>query len=171
MPGPYSIWLLPDRETTAHRRLDDLIADHARAHPDAPEFDPHITLLGGIETDEKTVGDRTRDLTRGRDPLELAFGGVSCSTTTHQCVFLLVWPSVPLLELRQAATESFGRAAEMYVPHVSLIYSALSPEDRVRMVRSIDADSLPDTVPIDAVEIVDTGGPVSDWQTVSTYTL
>lgn len=169
--GTYSIWLIPDRESPAYRALDDLIADHARSHPDAPNFDPHITLLGGIETDEATVVDRTRNLARGRDPLELNFGDVSCSTTTHQCVFLLAVPSVPLLDLRQAATEAFGRAAKMYVPHVSLIYGDLSPEDRVRAVRSIDADSVPDSVQSDTLEIVETGGAVSDWRPVSTISL
>lgn len=168
MSGTYSIWLVPDREAQEYQILDELIGEYARSYPDAPDFDPHITLLGGIETDEPTVVDRTQDLARGRDPLELAFGDVSCSTTTHQCVFFLVAPSVPLLEFRQAATEAVGRAAEMYVPHLSLVYGELSPETRVRAVQSIDADSLPDSVRVDTVEVVDTDGPVSDWRTVST---
>ena len=171
MSGTYSIWLVPDRETQEYRRLDELIGEYARSYPDAPDFDPHITLLGGIETDEPTVVDRARDLVRGRDPLELEFGDISCSTTTHQCVFLLTAPSVPLLEFRQAATESFGRAAEMYVPHVSLVYGDLNFEDRVRAVRSIDTASLPDSVLVDTIEVVDTDGPVSDWRTVSTQSL
>ena len=171
MPGTHSMWLIPDRGSPAYRRLDDLITDYARSHPDAPDFEPHITLLGGIETNEATVVNRTRDLVRGRDPLKLAFGDVSCSTTTYQCVFLLVVPSVPLLELRQAATDSFGRAAELYVPHVSLVYGDLSPENRVQATRSIDADSLPDSVRVDTIEIVDTDGPVSEWRTVSTHPL
>lgn len=171
MSGTYSIWLVPDRETQEYQTLDELIGEYARSYPDTPDFDPHITLLGGIETDEPTVVDRTRDLARGRDPLELAFGDVSCSTTTHQCVFLLVAPSVPLLQFRQAATGAVGRAAEMYVPHMSLVYGDLSPEDRVRVVRSIDTDALPDSVVLDTIEIVDTDGAVSEWRTVSTQSL
>ena len=171
MSGTYSIWLVPDRETQKYQTLDELISEHTRSYPDAHDFDPHITLLGGIETDEPTVMDRTQDLARDRDPLELAFGDASCSTTTHQCVFLLVAPSVPLLEFRQAATEAVGRAAEMYVPHLSLVYSELSPEARVRAARSIDADSLPDSVRVDTIEVVDTDGPVSEWRTVLTQSL
>lgn len=88
------------------RRTD---GDHARSYPDAPDFEPHITLLGGIETDEATAIERTRELVRGCDPFELGFTGVSCSTTTHQCVFLFVTPSAALLRLRRAASESFER--------------------------------------------------------------
>jgi 2'-5' RNA ligase len=171
MSGTYSIWLVPDRDTPAYRTLDGVISDHARSYPDAPDFEPHVTLVGGIEADEATVVDRTRDLARGRGPLEVASGDVSCSTTTHQCVFLLVRPSADLLRFRQSASASFDRDERLYVPHVSLVYSEMAVEERVRLVRSIDANSLPDTVPIDTVEIVDTSGPVSEWRTVSTHVL
>jgi 2'-5' RNA ligase len=171
MSGTYSIWFGPDRETQAYRRLNELIGEYARSYPDAPDFDPHITLLGGIETDEPTVVDRTQDLARGRDPLELAFGDASCSTTTHQCVFLLVVPSTALLELRRAASEAFDRDERLYVPHLSLIYSGMDIDDRVRAVQSIDADSVPDSVRVDTIEVVDTSGPVSEWRTVSAQSL
>jgi 2'-5' RNA ligase len=171
MSETYSIWLVSDRESRAYRALDELIGDHARSYPDAPDFEPHITLLGGIEADEGRVVERTRDLARDCDPFELDFSDVSCSTTTHQCVFLLVTPSAELLRLRRSASESFGRDERMYVPHLSLVYSGMNIEDRVRLVRSIDTASLPDGVRIDTVEVVDTGGPVPEWRTVSTHPL
>jgi 2'-5' RNA ligase len=171
MSATYSIWLVPDRETRAYRTLDELIGDYAQSYPDAPDFEPHITLLGGIETDEATVSERTCDLVGGRDPFALDFIDVSCSTTTHQCVFLLVAPSAPLLRLRRTASEVFDRDERMYVPHLSLVYSWMEVEERVRLVRSIDAESLPDGVRIDTVEVVDTSGPVPDWETVSTHPL
>jgi 2'-5' RNA ligase len=171
MSATYSIWLVPERGTRAYQTLDGLIGDHARSYLDAPDFEPHITLLGGIATDEATVVDRTRALVRGCNSFELDFAGVSCSTTTHQCVFLLVAPSVPLLRLRRAASESFSRDERMYTPHLSLVYSGMDIEERVRLFRSIDVESLPDSVRIDTVEIVDTSGPVPDWETVSTQPL
>lgn len=171
MSETYSIWLVPDRETRVYRVLDERISDRARSYPNAPDFEPHITLLGGIERDEATVVERTQDLVRGCDPFGLDFSAVSCSTTTHQCVFLLVTPSAALLRLRRSASESFGLAERMYVPHLSLVYSVIDVEERVRLVRSIDTESLPDSVRIDAVEVVDTGGPVPDWRTVSKHSL
>lgn len=171
MSATYSIWLVPERDSRAYRALDERIGDHARSYPDAPDFEPHITLLGGIGTDETTAVERTDDLVRGCDPFELNFSDVSCSTTTHQCVFLLVTPSATLLRLRRSAAESFGRGERLYVPHLSLVYSEMDVDERVRLVRSIDAESLPDSVRIDTVEVVDTAGPVSEWRTVSTHPL
>jgi 2'-5' RNA ligase len=171
MSETYSIWLVPDSGTRAYRALDELIGDNARSYPDAPDFEPHITLLGGVETDEATAVERTRDLARGRDPFGLEFSDVSCSTTTHQCVFLHVAPSAALLRLRRAASESFGRDERMYVPHLSLVYSDMDVADRVRLMRSIETESLPDGVRVDTIEVVETGGPVPDWRTVSTHPL
>jgi 2'-5' RNA ligase len=171
MTSTYSIWLVPDRDTDAYRTFDGMIGDLARSYPDAPDFAPHVTLLGGVETDEATVVERTRDLVRDRDPFALAFSDVSCSTTAHQCVFVLVTPSVALLRLRRAASETFGRGSSMYVPHLSLLYSGTGPQNRVRVARSIDAKSLPDELQVDAIEVVDTGGSVPEWRTVSRHPL
>ena len=171
MSETYSLWLVSDEDTDAYRTLDERISDYARSYPDAPDFEPHITLLGGIEAAEATVVERTRDLVAERDPFDLDVSGVSCSTTTHQCVFLLVTPSTALLRLRRAATESFGRGERMYVPHLSLVYSELAVEDRVRLMRSVGTESLPDRVRIDSVAVVETDGPVPGWRTVSTHPL
>lgn len=171
MSETYSIWLVPDRETRAYRTLDGLIGDFAQSYSDAPDFEPHVTLLSGIEMDEAAVEARLRDLVRDHNPFGVEFGDVSCSTTTHQCVFLLVAPSVTLLRFRRTASELFDREERMYVPHLSLVYSGMNMEDRVRLARSIDAESLPDDVQVDTVKVVDTGGSVPDWRTVSTHPL
>lgn len=171
MSESYSIWLVPDRDTPAYRTLDGLIGDLARSYSDAPDFAPHITLLSGIEMDEATVVERTRSVVHDRDPFELEFADVSCSTTTHQCVLVTVTPSAALLRLRRSASESFGRDEHTYIPHLSLVYSEMDVDDRIRLVRSLDTGFLPDDVRIDAVEVVDTGGPVPEWQTVSTHPL
>ncbi len=171
MTETYSLWLVPERGTPAYRRLDDLISDRSRSYPDAPDFDPHVTLLGGIDADEGGVSERTQALVRGCDPFDLDFVDVSCSTTTHQCVFLLMAPSVVLLELRRDASAAFERDERMYVPHLSLVYSDMGPKERIRVVESTDVESLPDGVRIDTVELVDTGGPVAEWRTVSAYAL
>lgn len=171
MTDAHSIWLVPDRSGAAYRRLDDIIADRARAYPDAPDFDPHVTLLGGVDVDREAVTERARELAHGCGPLDLDFGDASCSTTTHQCVFVLITPSAELLELRRAASAAFGRDERMYVPHVSLVYGDLDVDERVREVASIDAASLPDSVRIDTLAVVDTGGSVPEWETVATYSL
>jgi len=168
MSQAYSIWLVPDSHTAEYRCLEDLIDEHARKH-DAPDFEPHVTVLGGVAEQRGVVEERTREVVRERDPFELEFMGVSCSTTDHQCVFVLVRPSVGLLDVHRQVSESLGPSGGMYVPHLSLVYGGMPLEDRVREVRAIEATGVPDAVRADTVAVVDTAGPVPEWETVAAY--
>ncbi|MFC4407893.1 2'-5' RNA ligase family protein [Haloarchaeobius iranensis] len=168
MSGTYSLWLVPDRDAAAYRQLEETIRELATGQEDAPEFEPHVTVLGGIRGDQDLITERTEELVGNRESLELSFTAVHCSTTKHQCVFLLIQPTRELLSLHQTAAELFDTNPGMYVPHLSLIYSEMSIADRVSMVESIDLEALPATVRTDTLAVVDTTGEVSEWRTIST---
>jgi hypothetical protein len=86
-------------------------------------------------------------------------------------VFILVEPTLELLSLHQTAVQQFDSTPEMYVPHLSLIYSDMSIADRIAMVDSIEVELLPSTVCVDTVAVVETTGAVPEWNTVTTYQL
>jgi 2'-5' RNA ligase len=167
----YSIWLLPDADADATHQLEGLISDYAQSYDDAPVFDPHITVLGGLTEDQDTVMEGTRTLIQDRAPFEVSFPRVHCSTTRYQCVFLLVEPTREILSLHRDAVEIFEVAAGMYVPHLSLVYSDMSIEKRAALARSVDSASVPDTAPIGSVAVVETTGSIPEWETVAEYQL
>jgi 2'-5' RNA ligase len=169
--GVYSLWLVPNRETKAYRRLSETIGELAAAHPDAPEFEPHVTVLGGIRGDQDRITKRAQHLAEERRPLELTFTTLQCSTTKHQCVFLLVQPTRELLSVHQAAVQRFDTDGGMYVPHLSLIYSDMSIDDRFTVVESIGIGSLPGGVDADELAVIETTGSVPEWHTVATHEL
>ena len=86
-------------------------------------------------------------------------------------MFLLAEPTIDLLSLHQKAVEVFDVDAGMYVPHLSLVYSDMGMEERLELVESIDAASLPSSVHVGEIVLVETSGPVSEWETVATYEL
>jgi hypothetical protein len=57
----YSIWLVPDEESSAYDRLKQEISYWATTVP-GPEFVPHVTLVGGIDSSEAEVLKRTEYL-------------------------------------------------------------------------------------------------------------
>lgn len=165
----YSIWLVPDEDTEEYETLDDIITEYSNEYTDAPDFKPHVTVAGGIEKEQNVVEEATQNIADNHDGLELSFIDASCSTTNHQCVFLLVDPSVELLELHAEALDLLDEDLGMYVPHLSLIYSDMGFEDRVHEVSSIDPESVPNRIQIDTVEVFDTTGPVSNWERTQKY--
>jgi 2'-5' RNA ligase len=167
----YSVWLIPDRNSEAYRQLDDYISEYADEYEDAPEFEPHVTVLGGIKGDPNDITPKTRTLAAKYDPIDLQLTRVQCSTTTHQCVFALVEPTVHLLQLHDETAKSFDENPGMYVPHVSLLYSDMSIEDRVSIAESTTAEAFPETATATTLAVVETDGPVAAWDSVDEYQL
>jgi 2'-5' RNA ligase len=166
----YSLWLVPNRKSTAYRDLQATIAELATAH-DTQEFDPHVTLLGGISGPVDRVLETTESLAEAHQALSLSLETIQCSTTRHQCVFALVEATLPLLSLRQTAAREFGLTREMYVPHLSLIYSDMPLGERFTVVDSLNRSSLPTAVLADELAVVETSGFASEWSQITSYQL
>ena len=162
----YSLWLVPGEETTARRQLQSTITELAERYEDAPVFEPHVTVIGGIDGERTALAETTRTLAARTAPLELAFEGVRWSTTRHQCVFLSVEPTLELLDLRRSTREAIGGSAAAYHPHLSLVYSEMDLPERRDVAQSIDTAALPGSITSQALALVDTTGAESEWETL-----
>jgi 2'-5' RNA ligase len=162
----YSLWLTPEEGTAAARQFRDAIADLTATHEDAVVFEPHITVVGGIDGDRTALTETTQSLAAETDPLAVTFSDVRCSTTRHQCVFQLVEPSIKLFDLHQRARDALSLPSEAYFPHLSLVYSDMIVSRRIAVAASIDTESLPEHTELSTLKLVDTTGPASTWETV-----
>jgi 2'-5' RNA ligase len=169
MSDSYSIWLQPDPDSSEYHRLRELIGDYSQRYDDAPVFEPHITVVGGLSDDQDAVTETTRTLVQEQESFEVSLPRVHCSTTRFQCVFLLVEPILELLSLHENTVEAFETSGGMYVPHLSLLYSDMSLEERLKLVESIDSESLPEVVFLDSVAVVETTGDTREWETIAEY--
>lgn len=167
----YSVWLVPDRGSEAYQQLKETIEEYAQLDEDAPEFEPHITVVGGIQGIESVLEEGVQSLAEGQAVFDVKFTRTQCSTTRHQCVFLLVEPTAEVLSLHQESVEVFDVDDGMYVPHLSLIYSDMDVEERLDLAELIDMSAFPSTVQVGELVLVKTTGPVSKWETVARYNL
>lgn len=167
----YSVWLTFDARSPAYERYRDRIAELAETVADAPVFEPHVTVVGGVDGTEATLVETTRTLASEFDPVEVTFGAVRCSTTRHQCVFRLVDPSLELFRLHGAAREASSLPATAYVPHLSLVYSDMGFQRRLELAASVDVASLPDRARAPTLTLVDTTGAVDEWESVASVRL
>lgn len=169
MSEDYAIWLQPDPASSEYNYLNDLIEEYSQQYDDAPSFEPHITLVGGLSDDQAEINETTRTLAQDHQPFVVSFPRVHCSTTRFQCVFLLVEPILELLSLHEDAVESFGTNGGMYVPHLSLIYSNMDFEDRLELMGEIESKSPPDTALLNSIAVVETTGDPQEWETIGEY--
>ena len=167
----YSLWLVPDEETAAYRQLQATIADLADGQADAPVFEPHITVVGGINGERDSLREAMRTLGSHRAPIEVAFASVRWSTTRHQCVFLLAEPTLELFELHTSARDAVDASKDAYHPHLSLLYSDTDLKRRRAVAQSIDSASLPSRITCRTLTLVETTGSEPEWETIASVAL
>ena len=167
----YSLWLAPDESTAAYRQLEAAITNLANAHDDAPVFEPHITVVGGINDEPDLLREMMRTLGSHRAPIEVTFESVRWSTTRHQCVFLLVEPTLELFELHAFARDAVNATNDAYHPHLSLLYSDMDLKRRREVAQSIDTASLPSRMTCRTLKLVETARSEPEWQTIASVSL
>jgi len=167
----YSLWLAADEETAAYRQLQATIADLADGQADAPVFEPHITVVGGISGERDSLRDTLETLGSHRAPIEVAFASVRWSTTRHQCVFLLAEPTLELFELHTSARDAVDASKDAYHPHLSLLYSDIDLKRRRAVAQSIDSASLPSRITCRTLTLVETTGSEPEWETIASVAL
>ncbi|MDY6773931.1 MAG: ribonuclease BN, partial [Candidatus Nanohaloarchaea archaeon] len=116
MSDLYSLWLVPEEDSTVYDRLSSLIQKYAKRYEDAPVFEPHVTAVGGLEFGYDTVKEAAGTLADRNPPVEITLTRPHISTTRHQCVFLLAEPATELLEFHREGAKLLGIDPGMYIP-------------------------------------------------------
>ena len=149
-----SVWLVPAPQGASV--LADLIERGAKTFG-SPAFPPHITLCG--EPTETTLrSDLVLEL-----PLTVTFGGVGFGGDYFHSCYLTLRDDASVLALQaRAATALGGRVPDKHAPHLSLVYGALTDEQRQEAASLVA--HFPTQVEFDRVEIWETSGAVSTWR-------
>lgn len=172
MDREYSIWLVPDMSSQAFAKLQGAIRRLSDRYDDAPSFDPHITVVGGLNKAEGTVKRNAERLVQGRSSFDINLCRPFLSTTRHQCVFLLAEPSETLIGLHEEASEIFGVSPSTYIPHVSTMYSDISVSERRKLLEELRDSDLPTTFEARAVWVMDTtASDEREWSAIEKYWL
>jgi 2'-5' RNA ligase len=162
----FSIWLMPPGEL--HERLSGLIATLGR-RLGTPVFEPHVTLLGGIEQPRETVLASAASLAEGLRPFEVRLGGADHRPEYFRCVFLTAEGDA-LRAAHARAKEAFGRRHELFEPHLSLVYGDLPAGRREALLTEIGA-GFDSTFEVRALSVYSTAGEPAAWLRVGSLSL
>jgi putative hydrolase of the HAD superfamily len=157
-----SLWLVPAGEL--HGRLSRVIAALSERHGTTP-FEPHVTLLGGIETTGEASLSGAHRLAARLRPFDVGLGAVETGGDFYRCVFAAVDETPDLLRAHVLAKVAFGVASdELFLPHLSLVYGALDEADKQRAAQS--AGDVAGSFVVDALNLMDTRGDVARWRCI-----
>lgn len=116
----YSLWLMPTGDVCD--RLSRIICRLSGRYG-APEFSPHVTLLGGCVGPRRELIRKSARVAAALRPFALRLEEIDFRDEYFRCLFVHVALAGPLRKAHQAARQAFGHGREpAFMPHLSLLY-------------------------------------------------
>lgn len=166
--GHYSLWLIPSGNQD--RRLAETIESLSHAHG-GPRFDPHLTLLGGLDGAEDRFVAATDRLAAVLRPIVLRFRAIEVGDEPYRCLYLRVAEEDDLMAAHREALRQFGGTIDpSFMPHLSLFYGTLSPGSRTAIAARLETWRHL-ACRADRLRLVATGGGPPSWRDVRERTL
>lgn len=132
----YSLWLRPmgDIAFSLQQRIQKLSKKHS-----TPLFEPHVTLLGGLQAPETELINLTEALGSSFRPFDILLTRAETGTTFYQSLFVKIKETRPLMEARAKAEQLFDYSTdkEDYFPHLSLMYCDFPREEKERILNAM----------------------------------
>ena len=166
MSTEYNLWFGLSEES--RRPLADLINKFSRRF-NSPLFEPHITLLGGINAAREEVVKYANGLAQTVEPFDLELDGIGETENFFRCLFVRVKLNPPLIELYRRTVNFWGNSGYIddYMPHISLVYGNLVAEDKQNVAQEVLLPS--SRIHINEVQVVSTNADSNPekWQVIA----
>ncbi len=131
----YTIWLQPSGDVAY--QLQERINKLSKKY-DTPSFEPHVTLISGLERSETEMKALLNTLAASVSPFELTLNKAGYRDTFYQSLFIYVQKDKVLNELRRRSCRLFDYSEpNSYTPHLSLLYGKLSRNEKERILNTI----------------------------------
>lgn len=166
-----SLWLVPEQDTAAYQTLSQLIADIGRVFS-SPVFEPHVTLLGGMEGTREDILRKSKKLSAMLNPYDVHLAETGSNGTYFQAFFVRVRQTQPVMKANKSARAAFGFVGPKYFPHLSFAYGDFGKKDIAQMQRMVDRRSdLSDVwdFPIYGLQVWHTEGQMSEWECIEHF--
>jgi len=138
-----------------------------------PQFQPHVTLLEGMETTQADAEAKLKKLALRLKPFKVRLGRIDWRPEYFRCLFATAELSAELAAAQRDAYDVFEmKPAPPYEPHLSLLYGKL--DEALKQELAAQAGGGLDVIfEVNAVYLVDATDdvPVAKWQTLSEHAL
>ncbi len=161
----YSLWLRPFGEVAIElkKHINKLSSQF-----NTPGFEPHVTLLGGLDAHETRLIQLTDTLAHALAPFTIQLEETGFGDQYFQSLFIRAKKSDPLISAHNLAIKMFGyENAGEYIPHLSLLYGELSVKKKSKILNTMGRNF---NLQFDVhnVLLIKTGDRVDGWKKIHT---
>lgn len=138
-PDPYfNIFLIPCDMVYEH--LATTIADLSKSYH-APNFVPHVTLLGNLHGSEDEITLQALNVARQLKPFNIQLTHLDYEEGYSKCLFLRVRKTPAILKAHALAKRAFSHhGVARYMPHLSLLYGFFPVEVKEQIIANLTAN-------------------------------
>jgi len=137
----------------------------------APEFPPHVTVLGSCVGERDEMIRRSSLVATVLRPFTIRLGKIDFREEYFRCLFVHAGPMEPLWNAYQVACRKFDRTPEHdFMPHLSLLYGNYP----VNLKEDIPAElgsRLDVQFKVRSLHFYNTQGGVKEWRLVESFGL
>ena len=161
----HSIWLMPEESSAdeIRRAIKSLSLKYG-----APDFEPHVTLIGNLQGPEDAILHKTERLAEGLEPYQIVFSDFGYLTEYFRSLFAVVERSKEVMHAFNAATQIFGIEKSDYMPHLSLLYGSI-PEAEKKAVISSVGNGFYKAFTVNRLFLYSTSGAVEKWHKIGDF--
>lgn len=165
----YSIWLMPEGGMI-RERFQSIITELSGKY-ESPRFEPHVTLIGGVNGDHKNVIAKTHEIARKIRPFFIGLTDVGVTDQYFKTLFVMAKETPELIRANKIAQEIYG-TEQQYMPHLSLLYGNFDHYMKEGIVDSLGNTNFSDVgFPVTALHLYKTEGNVWEWYEVAKFAL
>ena len=159
----YSLWLMPTGQT--RDGLKKLISELSKKYS-TPRFEPHVTLIGEIQSLLTAARPKTEKLATLIKPFEIRLREVAYLDQYFRCVFVKAEKTTALMNAHSIAHIEFEQNnTKSYMPHLSLVYGDLATSTKRRIIHEIGKELVLDFGVTD-IHLYYTGGKPKEWHPI-----
>lgn len=158
----YSLWLRPFGEIaySLQQRIEKLSETYH-----TPVFEPHITLLGGLQLGKTGLTQLVETLASSLHPFDVVLTRAGYRDTFFQSLYVHVEKNEALLNARKTAEQLFDHPEEEFMPHLSLLYGDFSRDEKERILNVMGRE-FHIRFPVHSILLVNTTGEPGRWEKV-----
>jgi 2'-5' RNA ligase len=164
----YSLWLMPRGELW--ERLAQIL-HRLSVRYDAPEFPPHVTLLGNCVGSRRELIRQSARLAGSIRPFVIRLEAIDFLDEYFRCLFVRAALTNSLRQAHRAACVAFGRRREPpFMPHLSRLYGDFSRTLKQNLIADL-GPRMEAQFKLRALHLYRTHGEPRRWRQVASFEL
>ncbi len=161
----YAVWLLPKEDDSKY--LSHIIEKLSKKYK-APQFQPHITVYGVIDTSLSIIEKAVKDSVVGLTEFKVKKKSLHYSDNIWKSLYINLDYNTQLDKINNLLTAKLSQYGNYdFEPHISLIYKKMDNDEKLKIIGELD---IKNEFIINALTIIQYADDVSMWKSVRIFT-